>query len=58
MIRNSGKRMTVAQLKERTDKRLDAVDRRFSEVGKRFDVIDARALKSADRIARIRATLR
>ena len=49
MIRNSTRRMTVAQLKERmdqrfnvVDQRLEAVDRRFDAVDKRFEAVDKR----------------
>jgi hypothetical protein len=48
MIRNSSKRMTVAQLKQRVDKRFNAVDKRFDEVGRRFDDLEARVIRRID----------
>ena len=41
MIRNSSKRMTVARLKQR-------MDRRFNEVDKRFENLEARLIRRID----------
>ena len=40
MIRNSSKRMSVAQLKQQMDRRFDALDKRFEAVDRRFDAIE------------------
>jgi hypothetical protein len=40
MMRSRGRRMTVAELRERMDARFNIVDRRFSVVDRRFDALD------------------
>jgi hypothetical protein len=42
MIAQRSRRMTVAYLKERMDRRFKAVDQRFKAVDKRFNAVDAR----------------
>ena len=42
MIRNPSKRMTVAQLEQRMDRRFAEVDKRFDAVDERFEAVDRR----------------
>jgi hypothetical protein len=42
MIPNSAKRMTIAPVTQRVDKRLDAIHERFDQVETRFDRLSAR----------------
>ena len=42
MIRNPSKRMTVAHLKQRMDRRFAEVDKRFDAVDERFEAVDRR----------------
>jgi uncharacterized membrane-anchored protein YhcB (DUF1043 family) len=42
MLPARSKRMTVAQIKDRMDRRFKAVDQRFDVVDERFDTLEAR----------------
>jgi hypothetical protein len=53
MIRNSSKRMTVARLKQRMDRRFDSMDKRFDGVDRRFDAVDQRFGDADKRFAAI-----
>lgn len=50
MIRGSSKRMTVARLAQRIDRRFDAVDKRFDRVDQRFAAIERGLISIGDKL--------
>jgi hypothetical protein len=58
MIHNPGRRMTVAQLKNRMDARFNAADKRFDTIDKRFDAVDRHFDTLGDKLNEILTSLK